>query len=153
MARHDPLRNFRFRLEIDGLQTAGFSEVTIGATTTDVIDYREGTDPPHVRKLSGLTKYGNVTLKHGVTTSLELFNWHQQIVSGQLASNRKRVVIVVQDEAGADVARYVVTDAWPIKYDPGDLNATGNDVFIETLDDGVSTVDRSIEPRPVGRAR
>ncbi len=134
MPRHDPLRNFRFRLEIDGLQTAGFSEVAIAATTTDVIDYREGTDPPHVRKLSGLTKYGNVTLKRGVTTSLELFNWHQQIVSGQLVNNRKRVVIVVQDEAGADMARYVITDAWPIKYDPGDLNAKGNDVFIETLE-------------------
>jgi len=134
MARHDPLRNFRFRLEISGLQTAGFSAVSIGPTTTDVIDYREGTDPSHVRKLSGLTKYGNVTLKNGVTTSLELYNWHKQIVNGQLATSRKQVAIVVQDEAGTDVARYVVSEAWPIKYDPGDLNATGNDVFIETLE-------------------
>ena len=134
MPREDPLRNFRFRLEIDGLQTAGFSAVSIGPTTTDVIDYREGTDPSHVRKLSGLTRYGNVTLKHGVTTSLELYNWHKQIVSGQIATSRKQVAIVVQDEAGADVARYVVSEAWPIKYDPGDLNATGNDVFIETLE-------------------
>ncbi len=134
MARHDPLRNFRFRLEISGLQTAGFSAVSIGPTTTDVIDYREGTDPSHVRKLSGLTKYGNVTLKNGVTTSLELYNWHKQIVNGQLATSRKQVAIVVQDEAGTDIARYVVSEAWPIKYDPGDLNATGNDVFIETLE-------------------
>ena len=43
MARNDPLRNFRFRLEIDGLQIAGFSEVHIGASKTDVIEYREGT--------------------------------------------------------------------------------------------------------------
>jgi phage tail-like protein len=134
MPRHDPLRNFRFRLEIDGLQAAGFSAVSIGPTTTDVIDYREGTDPSHVRKLSGLAKYGNVTLKRGVTTSLELFHWHKQIVSGQIATNRKQVAIVVQDEAGADIARYVVSEAWPIKYDPGDLRATGNDVFIETLE-------------------
>lgn len=134
MARVDPLCNFRFRLEIDGLQTTGFSAVSIGETTTDVIDYREGTDPSHVRKLSGLTRYGNVTLKRGVTTSLELYNWHKQIVSGQLATNRKQVAIVVQDEAGTDVARYVVSEAWPSKYDAGDLNATGNDVFIETLE-------------------
>ena len=44
MARNDPLRNFRFRLEIDGITQAGFSEVTIGETTTEAIDYREGTD-------------------------------------------------------------------------------------------------------------
>jgi phage tail-like protein len=134
MARHDPLRNFRFRLEIGGLQAAGFSEVSIGPTTTDVIDYREGTDPAHVRKLPGLTKYGNVTLKRGVTTSLELFAWHRAIATGQIAGNRKNVAIIVLDDSGADTARYHVTDAWPIKYDPGDLNAKGNDVFIELLE-------------------
>ena len=90
MARQDPLRNVRFRLEIDGLQLAGFSEVAIGATTTDVIDYREGTDPLRVRKLSGLTKFGNVSLKQGVTDSLELFEWHRQIVQGQLSTNRRK---------------------------------------------------------------
>jgi phage tail-like protein len=134
MARHDPLRNFRFRLEIGGIQTAGFSDVAIGATTTEAIDYREGTDPPYVRKLSGLTKFGNVTLKHGVTDSLELFNWHRAIVTGQIAANRRTVAIVVLDESGADKARYVVTDAWPSKYDPSDLNGKGNEVFIETLE-------------------
>jgi len=134
MARRDPLRNFRFRLEIDGLQLAGFSDVAIGATITETIDYREGTDPPHVRKLSGLTKYGNITLKRGITDSLELFGWHQQIVQGGLDSGRKRVVIVVQDETGQDKARFVVTDAWPVKYDAGDLVAKGNEVFIELLE-------------------
>jgi len=134
MTRHDPLRNFRFRLEVDGLVTAGFSEVQIGATETAVVDYREGTDPPHVRKLSGLTKYGNITLKNGVTSSLELANWYQQVVTGQLANARKKVVIVVQDEAGSDRARFVVTDAWPVKYDPSDLNAKGNEVFVELLE-------------------
>ena len=134
MARQDPLRNVRFRLEIDGLQLASFSEVAIGATTTDVIDYREGTDPPHVRKLSGLTKFGNISLKRGVTDSLELFEWHEQIAQGQLSTNRKNVVIVVLGEAGDDRARFVVSNAWPVKYDPSDLNAKGNEVFIECLE-------------------
>jgi len=56
MAQQDPLKNFRFRVEIDGLQVAGFSEVSIGATTTDVILYREGNEPASVRKLPGLTR-------------------------------------------------------------------------------------------------
>jgi phage tail-like protein len=130
----DPLRNFRFRLEIDGIQTAGFSEVETLATTTDVIEYREGTDPAHPRKLSGLTKYGNITLKRGLTTSLELYQWHRQIVSGPLTGNRKLVVIVVQDESGADQGRFVVREAWPVKYAVSDLNAKGNEVLIELLE-------------------
>jgi phage tail-like protein len=134
MARQDPLRNFRFRLEIDGLTVAGFSDVTIGETSVDVVDYREGTDPPHVRKLSGLRKYGNVTLKRGVTSSLDLWNWHKQVLDGQVSKARKSVAIVVADETGADKARFVVTDAWPTKYSVGNLDARGNEVLIETLE-------------------
>lgn len=137
MARNDPLRNFRFRLEIDNLAIAGFSEVAIAETMIEAIDYREGTDPPHVRKLSGLTKYGNITLKYGIsvgTGSLDLFNWHKAVSDGFILEQRKRITIVVQDEAGQDKTRFVVTDAWPVKYDPSDLNAKGNEVMIELLE-------------------
>ena len=137
MARIDPFRNFRFRLEIDSITQAGFSEVMIAETTIDAVDYREGNDPPHVRKLSGLTKYGNITLKWGLTvggTALDLFKWHADVSAGQVKERRKKVVIVVQDESGADAARWVVSDAWPVKYDPSDLNAKGNEVFIELLE-------------------
>lgn len=137
MARNDPLRNFRYRLEIDAITQAGFSEIAIGETTIDAVEYREGTDAPHVRKLSGLTKYGAITLKWGVTvggSALDLFKWHQAVAAGQILQQRKQVVIIVQDEAGQDKARFVVTNAWPTKYDPSDLNAKGNEVFIEVLE-------------------
>jgi phage tail-like protein len=132
MARRDPLRNFRFRVEIDGIQQAGFSEVSGFDVTVDPIDYREGTDPTHVRKLTGLTKYGNITLKWGVTDSMLLHDWHRQIVDGDI--QRKNIAIVVVDETGADKARWEIVEAWPTKYDPTDLNAKGNDVSIETLE-------------------
>src|SRR5262245_7945865 len=115
MARQDPLGNFRFRVEIDGRNSAGFSEVTLGAITTDVIAYREGTDPLHVRKLPGLTRFGNVTLKRGITLSTDLYDWHREIVSGQI--RRVNVIVVVQDASGADAIRFVVRDAWPMKYE------------------------------------
>jgi conserved hypothetical phage tail region protein len=132
MARKDPLRNFRFRLEIDGIQQAGFSEVAGFDATVDPIDYREGSDPTHVRKLPGLTKFGNVTLKWGVTDSMELYNWHRQIVDGTIV--RKGIAIVVVNESGQDQARWEIAEAWPSKYDPMDLNAKGNDVSIEMLE-------------------
>lgn len=137
MTRNDPLRNFRYQLEIDNITQAGFSEVAIAETTIDAVDYREGTDPPHVRKLSGLTKYGNITLKWGITTggtSLDLFKWHKDVSDGLIKERRKKVVIVVQDEAGTPAARFVISDAWPVKYDPSDLNAKGNEVMIELLE-------------------
>jgi len=137
MARNDPLRNFRFRVEIDNIARAGFAEVSGLQIETEAIEYREGTDPPHARKLSGLTKFANVSLRSGLVIgngALELFQWHRAIQDGGLRANRKRVAIVVQDEAGADQARFFVSEAWPVKYQTTALNATGTEVLIETLE-------------------
>ena len=132
MPRQDPLRNFRFRVEVDDIAAAAFSAVQIGATSTDVIDYREGTDPPHVRKLSGRTKYDVITLERGVTQSLEFYQWYQEIVAGQIS--RRQVSIIVQDDSGADKARFVVRQAWPVKYKVSPLCGTGSEVFIELIE-------------------
>ena len=134
MARDDPFRNFKFRVEIDGVAEAAFSEVAIGETSTEAIDYREGTEPNHVRKLPGMTKYGNITLKRGVTDSQVIYQWHKDILDGKIGEKRKSITIVVIDEAGKDKARFVVSECWPTKYDPSDLNGKGNEVFIELLE-------------------
>ena len=136
MVRQDPLRNFRFRLEIDGVEQAAFSEVSVGDLSNEPIEYREGDEVTTARKLSGLTKYGNITLKWGITDSVELAEWHQLVVGAAtpLEDIRRNLVVRVQDEAGEDKAAFEVTRAWPCKYDPTDLNGTGNEVAIDTLE-------------------
>jgi phage tail-like protein len=134
MARSDPYRQFNFRLEIDGLQLGGFSEVSLGAATTDVVEYREGNDKGGTRKLPGQTRYSNIVLKRGITNSLELYQWHRLVVEGRTADARRNLVIVLSDESQADVARFVVHNAWPMKYEGPSFNAQGNDVAIETLE-------------------
>jgi len=139
--RNDPLRNFRFRLEIGGISEAHFSEVTGFDISTDAIDYREGDKATHVTKLPGLNKFGNVTLKRGITDSMDLYNWYRDVVAGKI--QRQTVAIVVLDELGKDKARFDIREAWPIKYDPMDLNAKGNDVSIETMELVNEGIDRT----------
>jgi phage tail-like protein len=134
MPRTDPYRNFRFRVEIDGITQAGFADATIPDTTTASTDYREGTDPTHNRKLSGLTTYGNITLKWGLTDSMELYEWRKQVIDTGAQGARKNISLVLIDEAGNDKTRWNVMEAWPIKYDASDFSAKGNDVVIENLD-------------------
>jgi phage tail-like protein len=133
MPKKDPYRQFRFRVEIDGTRV-GFNECSFADTTTDPVEYREGDEPPVSRKLSGLTKYGNITLKWGITDSMDLYNWRQQVIDTGAEGARKNISIILIDEAGADKARWDMVRAWPTKYDPPDFSAKGNEVARETLE-------------------
>ncbi len=132
--RDDPYRNYRFRVEIDGIQIASFAEATIPDSTTDVTDYREGTDLPFQRKLSGLTKYGNITLKRGLTDSMDLYNWKKLVEDSGAITARKNISLILIDEEGSDKAQWDINEAWPTKYDSSDFSAKANDVVIETFE-------------------
>ncbi|MCE8427093.1 MAG: phage tail protein [Candidatus Methanoperedens sp.] len=132
MARADPYRQFRFRIE--GIEQAGFSECTFADTTTDPVEYREGNELPVFRKLSGLTKFGNITLKWGITDDMKLYEWRRRVIEHGAEGERKSVSIVLIDEAGNDKSRWEIVQAWPSKYDPTDFSGKGNEVAIETLE-------------------
>ena len=117
----DPLRNFRFKLEIDGIIRAGFTEASGFDTTTDVIEYREGTDPAHPRKFPGMTKYGDITLKWGLGDDMELYQMRQDIIDGKIT--RRTVSIVVLDETGTEKARWQCLNAFARRPPGSSMNA------------------------------
>lgn len=129
-------------LEIDNIIQAGFSEVTIPDISAEPIEYRNGDETPTMRKIPGLIKYGNVVLKWGVTDSMELYNWHKDIVNGKIAKSRKRLSILILDEEGKEVSRWNFDQSWPTKYDAPDLNAKNNEIAIETLELAVENMER-----------
>ncbi|PVX26158.1 MAG: phage tail protein [Candidatus Bathyarchaeum sp.] len=139
--KKDPYRNFRFLIEINGIVQAGFSEATIVDSTRNVIEYREGNEPTHARKLPGLTKHGILTLKRGIMNSLELDTW-RKLEQEKMKDTRRNITLLLIDEKSNPVARWEFRDAWPSKYDAPDLTATGNDLAIETLDVAFETMER-----------
>ncbi|MDR0468846.1 MAG: phage tail protein [Peptococcaceae bacterium] len=127
-----PHGKYRFRLEIDGLEAGGFSEVSGFDANIDVIEYREGDMVQTPMKLPGLKKYGNLTLRQGLTDSIVLYEWIITGVEGPV--DRKTVTITVLDEAGEPAASWQVINAWPMKYTAPDFNATSSEVAIEALE-------------------
>lgn len=128
----DPYRNFNFLVEIDGVAHASFQECSGLDATTEPIEYREGGDNTTVRKLPGKTTYSDITLKWGLTDSLELWEWRKQIIQGIV--ERRTGSIVVYDLANdQEVARWNFVRAWPSKWEGPSFDAKGNDVAIETL--------------------
>ena len=96
--RVDPYRGFNFLVEIDGITQAGFQEVSGLDSSTDSVDYREGSDPNHVRKLTGLNKVSAITLKRGITDSDELWKWRLTVIEGK--AERRNGSIILLDEHG-----------------------------------------------------
>lgn len=130
--RVDPYRGFNFLVEIDGITQAGFQECSGLDASTDAVDYREGTDANHVRKLSGLNKYSPITLKRGITDSDELWKWRATVIDGK--TERKNGSIVLLDETGSEKLRWNFLNAWPTKWTGPALNSTGTAVAVETLE-------------------
>jgi phage tail-like protein len=130
--RVDPYGNFTFLVEIGGLSYGCFHDATGFDSTIDVIEYREGGDNTTTRKLPGVTKYTNITLKWGLTDDRKLYQWHRDAVEGTVV--RFSGSIVGLDRKGNEVARWNFVNAWPTKYDGPDFNAKGSDVAVETLE-------------------
>ena len=131
--RSDPYRGYNFRMEVDGVDEASFREVSGLSLTTDPVDYREGTDAwLSVRKLTGLRKYSNLTFKRGITTNQDLWNWYKNILNG--VDDRRNGAVVLQDEEHNDVLRWEFQNGWICKWEGASLNATSNDVVIESIE-------------------
>lgn len=144
-----PFKTMRFKVEFDGVESAGFSEVSGGDISVDVVEYREGNDLRTTpRKLAGLTKYGNITLKWGVIGSMEMMEWLNTVSSNNTAGPtgiaRKNLTIKLLDDTGAEGPSWEIINAWPTHYTGPSLNALGSEVAIESLEiahEGIWRVD------------
>lgn len=138
--RRDPYKAYNFLVEIDGITRAGFRECSGLDSAQDPIEYREGNEKYlTVRKLTGLVKYSNISLKYGITDDQELWQWRTKAVEGQV--ERKNGSIVLLDDLGQEKMRWNFREGWPTKWTGASFNATGNEVAIETLEiahEGVS---------------
>jgi phage tail-like protein len=128
----DPYKVFRFVIEVNGTEIGGFSEVAGLEVRTEVDEYREGGVNDYVHKIAKETRYPNLTLKRGITDATELWDWHQQIVSGDV--HRKTLSVVLIDAQRRERWRWVFRDAYPVKWNGTDLNATGNTVAVESVE-------------------
>lgn len=132
-ARRDPYPSFNFRVEIEGVGAASFVEVSGLEGSVGVIEYREGADKLlNARKLPGLVRYPNVTLRRGLTESQDLWSWWRASAAGEAA--RRTVAVILLDRAGSEVKRWLLREAWPARYQVSTLDAGRDEIAIESLE-------------------
>jgi phage tail-like protein len=140
----DPLKIFRFRIEVDGMARAGFSEMTGLARSTDVAEYREGGMNETPQKSAGLSKFSDLTLKRGQILGSsrggddDFIVWATQVhdvaVGGNAAVYRRDLDVVQFDSSNQEVRRWRILNAFPNSYKAyGDLNGSSSDNSMEEL--------------------
>jgi phage tail-like protein len=132
MRETDPYAGFRFRIEILGLEVGGFTEVSGLERNVEVEDFREGGVNDHTHKLATVTKYANLALKRGLADAVDLWQWHQDVVNGKI--ERRQLNIVLMNGAGEDTWRWVIEQAYPVKWSGASLNASASAIFVESVE-------------------
>jgi phage tail-like protein len=134
MTGQDPLRGFRFLLEIDGILSGGFLRVKGLAREVKYESYREGGVNEYEHKLITQVIYPVLVLERGLALE-DLWTWAQAAADGEV--ERKTLRIRLQDEAGKAGEKpwaWQIQDALPVKWSVSDLDAQSSQVVMETLE-------------------
>jgi phage tail-like protein len=126
-----PLPSSNFVVEIDGIASASFTYVEGVSSTTEVVEYREGTEQNKVRLFPGLTRYGPITLKRGLSDNSELWDWYESNINDPV--DTRSMSIVFMDRGHSEQVRYNFHECWPSEYYIEALESNPSNVAYEVI--------------------
>ncbi len=135
----DPIGNFNFKVEIEGVTVAAFQEVSGLEVTIEVIEFQDG-DDLILRKRPGRASYSNVVLKRGYINTTELWEWIKKVVDGTV--ERKSGSIILNADDGSEIVRYNFFEAWPCRWKGFELDGAGSGTLIEELEIALEKIER-----------
>jgi phage tail-like protein len=136
--RDRPYAQFNFLVDLGTGNTdgphAGFQECSEIGMSVDVVEYRNGNEKENnVRKLTGLARYPDVTLKRGIISSLDLYTWLDDIRNGNQNAVRTVVVQLLNEDHSSVVQEWKLLRARIVKHVSGPFNARASDVAMEEI--------------------
>jgi len=144
-APRDPHGNYRFLIELDGLQVAGFSEVTGLEVETELEEYAEGGQNQFIHRFPKRTKYPNLVFKRGFAYTNELWDWYEFVRNGwfqhedprpEPVKKPKRTdgTIYLLDAKGGVIGGWHFFNAYPVRWVGPSFNSLSNEVAVESLE-------------------
>jgi phage tail-like protein len=134
--REDPLVGFHFGVDIgNGVITGYFTECSGLGSEHEVIEQKVVTDKGQevVIKQPGRLKWENITLKRGITKSMDIWKWRQEVENGNVSKVRKEGSVIMYDQHLKEVARWNFSGAWPVKVTGPQPKADSNEIGVEEL--------------------
>jgi phage tail-like protein len=133
--REDPLVGFHFSVEIQGVVKGYFTECSGLGSEHEVIEHKVVNEGKQeiVIKLPGRLKWENITLKRGITSSMDIWEWRKQVEQGDLDGARHSGSVTMYNSKAEPVARWEFEKAWPVKVTGPQPKADSNEIGIEEL--------------------
>ena len=129
-------KKFKFVVEIQGVQFAGFLSMSEIRVQVAVVEQFEG-GALIPNKSPGRVTVPPVTLARGATEELDLWLWFQQVVAaGSILvdpSHKRTIDLVQQDRAGTELRRWTLVNAWPSEFKAGDWDNDADENVIEEM--------------------
>ena len=132
----DPYLSLSFWIEVQGIVLASFAECTGLNAETELQEYSEGGRNDVVYHLPVRTRYSNISLRRGWTTSNELWSWYQEVIDGVIRPRDCSIVMCANDgqNPSEELGRLNVAQAFPVKWQGPDLRVETMGVAVETLE-------------------
>jgi len=134
----DPFATFKFFVQVGDITEAAFTECSGLEMSTEVFEYQEGGRNEYVHKFPGRTKYSNITLKHGFTTSNALFDWYREmeekILDGKPFTFRQVTITLYSSADRDEKVKWNLDEAFPVKWVGPSFKTDEAAIAIETLE-------------------
>lgn len=133
--REDPLVAFKFALEIEGKLSGYFTNVTGIGSETEVIEQKVTGENGEtiIQKIPGRHTWTEITLKRGVTSNLEIWEWRKLVVQGKVSEARTNCSIVALSQDNQETARWNFVNAWPTKVTGPEMDSSGANYMVEEI--------------------
>jgi phage tail-like protein len=133
--REDPLVGFHFAVDIGGTVAGFFTECSGLGSEHEVIEHKVVTEDGKevVMKLPGRLKWENITLKRGITSNMDVWDWRKMVEDGDVSGARRDGSIVMYDHMLSEVARWNFERGWPVKVTGPQPKSDGNEIGIEEM--------------------
>ncbi len=135
-SREDPLVAFKFGLEIEGKLSGFFTQVGGIGSETEVIQQKvvnSATGETIIQQIPGRLTWTPVTLKRGVTSSMDIWEWRQQVVEGKIEGARTNCSVVAYNQESKEIARWNFENAWPSKVTGPEMDSGSTNYMIEDV--------------------
>ncbi len=129
-----PVGRFRFLVTIDGLDLAQFKSVSGLGHEVEVLSQQEGGLNDRQHKLPAQGSYPNITFKQGYLLNDTLESWHREFSLNPAKAGRKTGSIVLLSDAAQPIARWDFREAWPVKWEGPELDASQGEAAIESIE-------------------